>query len=362
MREEMKIVQIIPSFEVAGAEIMCENLIYELIKLGHQVITVSMYNYKSAITDRLENSGVRITYLDKKPGFDLSIYKKISRILKKEKPDVVHTHLYTTKYVFPIASKQGIRVVHTIHSIATKENSFLSRKLNKKYFEKQKAIPVALSDLIKDTIVEEYGISEEDIPVIFNGINLSKCLVKNKYSYNGDFIILHIGRFSKPKNHMGLLRAFSIFKQRYDNVELWLIGDGEKKAEVERFIDHNNLNNSVRFLGIQKDVYTYLHQADIFTLPSNFEGIPMTLIEAMGTGLPIVATAVGGVPNMLDNNSALLVPVDSIAIADAFEKYYLDEKLRTKHGKNALLLSESFSAQLMAKEYVKVYSTGGKRN
>ena len=69
---------------------------------------------------------------------------------------------------------------------------FWFRKLNKKYFEKQKAIPVALSDLIKDTIVEEYGISEEDIPVIFNGINLSKCLVKNKYSYNGDFIILHM--------------------------------------------------------------------------------------------------------------------------------------------------------------------------
>lgn len=95
----MKIVQIIPSFEVAGAEIMCENLIYELIKLGHQVITVSMYNYKSAITERLENSGVRITYLDKNRDLIYLFIKRLVRYLKRKNP-MSYTLIYILQNMY----------------------------------------------------------------------------------------------------------------------------------------------------------------------------------------------------------------------------------------------------------------------
>ncbi len=354
----MNIVQVMPEFGLAGAEIMCENLIYELVKLGHNVTVVSMYDYHSAITQRLEKAGVDIRYLDKKLGFDFSMYNKMRRLLKEIETDVVHTHLYSAQYAIPAATLAGVKHrVHTVHNIAEKENGRLARMLNKFFFKHCHLVPAALSELIRDSIVKEYNIDKDKIPVIYNGIDLSKCQPKTDYAVDGDFKILHIGRFSEQKNHLGLVKAFNDFNGKYPDSELWLIGDGEKKPEIEKYVKDNNLTSKVKFLGLQSDVYSFLHDADIFTLPSNYEGIPMTLIEAMGTGLPIVATAVGGVPDMLNKENSLLVQVDAKKISEAFEKYYLSEDLRKLNGQTARSNANKFSSKTMAEEYCKIYRT-----
>lgn len=353
----MKIVQIMPEFGLAGAEIMCENLVYELIKLGHNVTVVSMYDYHSAITERLEKAGVNIRYLGKKPGLDLSMVGKIRKVLTEVRADVIHTHRYCAQYAVPSAILGGVKYrVHTVHNVAEKENGKLARKLNKFFFKYCHLIPVALSELIRDSIVKEYGISKDRIPVIYNGIDLSKCQTKTDYSVNGSFKILHIGRFSEQKNHIGLLQSFKLFHDNHSNCELWLIGDGEKKLEIENYVAKNNLASNVKFLGLQSNVYDYLHDADVFTLPSNYEGIPMTLIEAMGTGLPIVATAVGGVPDMLtDGVNALVVANDDLCICNSFELLYSDPKKREQFGENAKERAQDFSSKVMGELYVGIY-------
>lgn len=296
-------------------------------------------------------------YLCKKPGPDLSMIRKMRRIFRETDADVIHTHQYCAKYALPAAMLTGVKHrVHTIHNVAEKENAGIDRTLNKFFFKNCHMVPVALSDLTRDSVAEEYRINRDDIPIVYNGIDLGKCIVKNDYSVNGNFKILHIGRFSEQKNHIGLLKAFRIFHERHPDSELWLIGDGEKKAETEEYIKSNGLDRSVKLLGIQSNVYGYLHDADIFALPSNYEGMPMTLIEAMGTGLPIVATAVGGVPDMLDCRSAILTATDESAIAAAFEKYYSDPDLRKTHGMNAKERSIIFSASKMCENYLKIYS------
>lgn len=355
----MKVVQVIPFFGMGGAEIMCESLVYELRKLGHEVVVVSLYNKKTPITTRIEKACAEIRYLDKKAGLDFSMFGKLKKLFEKEKPDVIHSHLYVSKYVFPVAAKMKIRVVHTIHNVAEKENGRLERKLNNFFFKHCHLIPVALSELIRDSIVKEYGINKDKIPVIYNGIDLSKCLPKTDYSIYGNFKILHIGRFSEQKNHVGLLKAFKSFHDNHSDSELWLIGDGEKKAEIERYVIENKLDDSVKFLGLQSNVYGYLHGADMFILPSHYEGIPMTLIEAMGTGLPIVATAVGGVPDMLDQSCAQLVSVDVLTIANAIENYYHDYNLRKTNGEKVLRMSKCFSSETMACKYLDVYHGEG---
>ena len=353
----MKIIQVIPELKLAGAEIMCENLSYELKKLGHEVIVVSLYNTRTSITERLERSGIKVEFLGKKRGFDLSMIFKIKRVLKKEKADAVHTHLHVPKYVIPAAIMAGVKHrVHTVHNIAEKENGKLARSLNMVFFKRFNLRPVALSGLIRESIEQEYKINREHVHVIFNGIDLSKCILKDDYSVTGNFKILHIGRFSEQKNHDGLIEAFELFHKKHPNSELWLIGDGEKRLETELDVVNNGLNEHVKFLGLQSDVYQYLHNADMFTLPSNYEGVPMTLIEAMGTGLPIVATAVGGVPDMLDESSAILTKVDSNEIAEAFERFYLNESLRETCGKSALKCSCNFSSKIMAEKYLHIYN------
>ena len=353
----MKIAQIMPEFGLAGAEIMCENLTYELRKAGHEVVVVSMYDYHSAITERLEQAGVEIRYLGKKPGLDVSMIPKMAKVFRETGAEVVHTHRYCAQYAMPAAMLAGVkRRVHTLHSVAPKENKKAARKLSKFFYHYCNVIPVSLSELVRESVVEEYKLDPGAIPVIFNGINLSKCMPKDDYARTGNLKILHVGRFSEEKNHIGLISAFQKFHANHPDSELWLIGDGKLHPTMEEHARSIGLEQSVKFLGLQSDVYSYMHDADVFALTSNYEGIPMTLIEAMGTGLPVVATRVGGIPDMLDDDSALLVPVDVDAIADAFEKYYCDEVLRQARGLTAARYAVRFSAQVMAENYLKIYS------
>lgn len=353
----MKIAQIMPEFGLAGAEIMCENLTYELVNAGHEVVVVSMYDYHSAITERLEAAGVEIRYLGKKPGMDPSMILKMYRVFRETGVQVVHTHRYCAQYAMPAAMLAGVKHrVHTLHSVAPKENKRMARKLSKFFYHHCNLIPVSLSELVRESVVEEYKLATEAIPMIFNGINLSKCLPKADYAREGNFKILHIGRFSQEKNHIGLLTAFRKFHHNHPDSELWLIGDGPIRPDVEAFAREQGLEQTVKFLGLQSNVYGFMHDADVFALTSNYEGMPMTLIEAMGTGMPIVATRVGGIPDMLDDDSALLVPLDMDQVAEAFEQYYCDEELRRNRGQEAAKHAVRFSAKAMAENYLKLYS------
>ena len=355
----MKILQVIPYFCFGGAETMCENLTYAQIKLGHSVTVVSLYNEQTPISRRMEEAGIRILYLDKKLGLDVSMVPKLVKILGREKPDVVHTHLDVIKYAVAAARLSGIRrCVHTVHNVAEKEAEGRVQKLiNTVYFRLGWSLPVALSPEVQRTIVSFYGMKEEKVPVIYNGVDLSRCLPKTGYELSKPVQLLHIGRFNYQKNHRGLLDAFSLILQKHPNCCLNLLGDGELQQEVEAYARELGIREKVIFHGSQTDVYPYLHDADIFLLPSKFEGMPMTIIEAMGTGLPVVASAVGGVPDMLRNGeSGMLVSQEPRSVADAVLQLLQQEDLRKALGENARKDSNQFSAEHMAEAYCNVYN------
>ena len=167
--------------------------------------------------------------------------------------------------------------------------------------------------------------------------------------------LLHIGRFNAQKNHAGLLNMFRKLKDSHPECRLHLIGDGELRQEMEALAKALGIEDSVRFLGSQSNVYPYLHDADIFVLPSNYEGMPMTIIEAMGTGLPVVAAEVGGIPDMLTNGESGFLTRDEASFLEACEALIADEALRIKLGSQAKLDSCRFSAEYMAQKYCEAY-------
>lgn len=353
----MKIIQVIPTLCMGGAEIMCENLTYELKKLGNEVIVVSMYDKKTPIAERLENAGIDVRYLGKKSGIDFSIFAKLKKLFKDEMPDVVHSHSNAFKYAMIAAQKASVPVcVHTVHNVAEKELGALERTLAKYFYKKQKVIPVALSGLIQETVVKLYDISADFIPVVFNGIDLSKCHKKDSYEIGDTIKVLHIGRFAEQKNHKGLIDAFKLFHSSHPNSVLELIGEGALCDEIKEYVAECDLTDSVCFLGIQSNVYPFITEADIFVLPSLYEGIPITLIEAMATGIPIVATEVGGIPDMLCNGeSAILTSLSSQEISDALIKILDEPLVRKKIGQNAYIASKAFSSKEMAGRYIEIY-------
>lgn len=354
----MKILQVIPYFCFGGAETMCENLTYGLISQGHEVTVVSLYAERTPISERMESAGVRILYLDKKLGLDISMISKLVKIMKQERPDVVHTHLDVIKYAVAAAKLAGVkRCIHTVHNVADKEaEGTLQKIINKTYFKSGWAVPVALSPEVQKTIGEFYGMCRCRIPMIYNGVDLSRCIVKENYKAGTPFTFVHIGRFNEQKNHKGMLEAFRKVLQRYPDCRLDLLGEGELFEEIKAYAETLGIAENVRFLGSSSNIYPHLHDADAFLLPSNYEGMPMTIIEAMGTALPIAATAVGGVPDMLtDGESGLLTPVDVDAVADACIRLVESETLRKRLAENALEESRRFSAEFMAEEYAKQY-------
>lgn len=353
----MKVLQIIPMFKLAGAETMCENLCYALCSQGCNVIAVSLYTEHTPITDRLERAGIRVEYLEKKKGFDFSTIVKLYRLIEKEKPEVVHTHIYAARYALPVAVFcETPSKIHTVHNVAQQEQAKVGKIVNKFLFRHCGVVPVALSEEVKKTVEAVYGIPEQKIPVVFNGIDLSKCQVKEDYTKKKEFKIIHIGRFMDVKNHGLILRSFAQFVKQHPDAKLQLLGEGELRDEMEQLAKSLQIESSVEFAGLQSNVYPWLHNADVFILPSKFEGMPMTLIEAMGTGLPIIASAVGGVPDMLKNQeSALLIEGKEEQLICSLNKIYHDESMRRMLGQNALKKAIEFSSQAMAQKYIEIY-------
>ena len=347
-----------PEFGLAGAEIMCENLCYQLQKSGrYNVIVVSLFKYYSPITERLESAGIKILYLDKKSGLDFSLIFKLYKLMKKYSVTIVHTHRYVMQYAIPAAIMAGVKCkIHTIHNIATKEVDGYRRKLALFFFKKCNVRPVSISPLIQDTVVKEYGIYKEDTPIVYNGSDLNKCFEKKNYAISEPFRFLHIGRFNPQKNHGLIIEAAKVLASEGYNFVISLVGGAGNEKERMEEVSRKGLEDYVKFCGLQSDVYPFLQKCDCFILPSLYEGMPVTLVEAMGCGIPIIASAVGGIPDMLENEvSGLLINPTLNELVDAMKRVIENTCLREKIGKNAKDKSRRFSAENMFEGYDAIY-------
>lgn len=351
----MKILQIMPEFGLAGAERMAESLILELKQLGCEVAAVSLYDFHSAITDNLEANGVKVYYLGKKRGPDLSIPGKLVNVFRKEKPDIVHTHRYVCEYVIPAAILAKVPGrIHTVHNVAEKER--LPKKLQHFFYHFCHVHPVGLSPLVTQSVQQFYKLPPHHVPTIYNGIHMSKTKQKADYCTDGTFHFLHVGRFAEQKNHAAIVRAFAAFHQEHPNADLTFVGSGELFSQVQEQIRSLGMEDVIKTPGQVDNIIELYPQYDAFLLPSLYEGIPITLIEAMSSGMPIIASEVGGIPDMLrHNHSGLLCTSDPDSIAAAMKQLYADEMLRQRLGQQALVDSARFSAQHMAEAYLAFY-------
>lgn len=355
----MKVMQIIPNLCLAGAEVMCTNLAISLKRIGVDVIVVSLFKEETYLTERLRDEKINVLYLNKHLGMDFSIFRKLNLIIRKEHPDVIHTHLYVLPYVFPVALINKIKVFHTVHSVANKEQRFIGRKFAHILFNYFHVIPVALSKKIQETICEEYNLCENRVPIIFNGEDLSLYICKKNYSIKEKIYILHVGRFVETKNQMMIIDALMEFFYEYPCAEIHFLGNcnTELGKECKERVNASDLRDRFYFEGVKGDVSTFFAKADVFILPSLYEGIPMTIIEAMASGLPIIASNRGGIGDMItDGVDGILIEPDKTHFLDALKKLTVNEKLRKFLGLNARKKSMEFDSSSMAREYLKLYS------
>ncbi|MBP1919011.1 glycosyltransferase [Youngiibacter multivorans] len=351
-----KILHILPSFGIGGAEKLVLNLLSKYDKDQFEIEVVCLHSRMNTIYEsELDRIGAKVIYLDKKSGLNIGTIFNLNTLFRKIKPDVIHTHLYTTKYALIPAFLNRIKVrVHTVHSIAEKELNRRDIIIQKLAYRSFGFIPIAISDIVKKSIKTVYKF--EAAPVIYNGVEVSKYYhVDNT---DNDIIrLINVGRFSKVKNHKLLIDAIRLVAVTHKNIKLTLVGDGEERKSIEDLVDRYDLKEIVCFLGVREDIPKLLADSDIFIMSSNWEGLSLAIIEAMASGLPIISTDVGGMSEIVhnDKNGLLVESQDEQGLADAICLLVENYELRKMMSKESKQLSGKYDIENTNNKYQELY-------
>jgi glycosyltransferase involved in cell wall biosynthesis len=367
MKNRIKILQIIPNFGNGGAEVVVKDIL-----MGHdtdhfEMAACSLYPFSgTAIEKELQEADIKVFYLTKKLGPDVGILKGVYDIFNDFKPHVIHTHRYVIRYTLIPSLLCRIPVkIHTIHNIPNKEVDLAGRFIHFFAYHFFNYKPIGVSKNISDYASNYYRI--ENIPYIYNGRRFnsssSKTDLRSKIRKSfdigdDDIVFISVGRFYPQKNYRFLIETFKKVIDRQRNTILLMAGDGELRAELEHFATEIGLSDKVRFLGIRNDIADLLAASDVFVLTSDWEGLPLTVIEAMASGKPVIATAVGGVPELIADglNGILVPPGDGTALAKAMVRMVQDFSSRKKMGElGRTIAQERFDIPNMVKGYSNIY-------
>lgn len=355
----MKILQTIPTLGVGGAELFVLRLSKQLMNQGHEVKVVSFYSKEHAMPvcrKAIEEYGIPVTYLNKHTGIDLSILRVLKEKLDLYKPDIVHTHTLTGLYLLVAKRLYGgeWKQFHTVHSLAQQELPCFHRAGMRYGYKKGHIVPIAISDAVKKSICQVYGLKERQVECIYNGVELDRFKPKAKQCCIDDRIkLIHVGSFTEVKNHALLIEAFARACGKVNkNLYLTLVGDGPLKIQIEQMVASRGLKEKVEFIGNTPDVARYLQAADIFIMPSRYEGLPLAMLEAMATGLPVIATAVGGITDIVKANGLLCHNGDADGLADAIVCLAQDNRLREQMGRLSVKESVKYDFVKTAQNYI----------
>lgn len=356
-----RIMLVIHGLRMGGAEMMVKNLACALHEAGYSVEVVSLHDGDTPVADMIREGGVKVIALKKRNGPDLGVILELKREMERFRPTVVHTHLPVLVYVLPAARiyDSNVKIVHTFHSIATKETrSSLIKAVNRRAFLSGDVLPVALNEEVRDSICKVYDLDDSAIPVVRNGVDLKRFRSVSASRTRGDVLrLLCVARFEDVKNHSLLLRALAILVSEFEGaVELTLVGDGPLRPNIESLVNDLGLSNKVVFAGQQKDTAPYYGRADIFVLVSKYEGLPMSVIEAMAAGLPVVATNVGGLPGIVRPGvNGELVGLDAEEAANAIAQLCREPDVYQSYSEGSAATATEFLSERMMEGYLDLY-------
>lgn len=343
-----------------------ERLIAEVIKnrstaLHYRVLCLVE---GGELVAEIESAGVPVDVLGKKGKIDFSLIPRLKAYFKKHHTVVVHTHLFTADAWARLAAKYASVpcIVSTAHSV----NSWKGPV--------HKAIDWLLA-MVTDRVIAcsatvEVSLREQWIPAnkiltVANGIDLGRidsapAINLEQYRLQeGAPLWCVVGRLNEAKGHSDLLEALALYRDEGHAFSCVFVGEGELQASIEAQISQLKLGDRVKLLGWHPSAIGFIKSADALLMPSRWEGLPMTLLESMAAGTPVVATSVGGIPDVIsDGVNGLLYPAgDAKALMAALHRLQYTEGLANSMAAHAEQHArEHYSAAKVAHEYERLYS------
>ena len=353
----MKICEIIPDLEKrAGAEVFFHSLVKKLASDSSlQIIVILIWDLiDESFIDLINNPRIKFYCCNKhKTGISFKSVRYFKKILNLEKPDVIHTHRSVTLTYFLAFGfkKKRWRYFHTVHNIASKEAKKYEVTLRRLYLKKGIINHIGISDIVSNTIEEVYGLLP--VATIYNGIEI----IKYDYAEEKQYDFICVARFSKQKNHALLIEAFNSYLKKHPDSKLLLVGDGELIEECKDQVRKLQISKNIIFLGHTESAVNLMNKSKCFVLSSIYEGNPISILEAMSVGIPIIAPSVGGIPDVIKNgrNGLLFEPNNVGQLLYSMFRITDDKALNKRIIGNNLNDIKRYSISSCAKEYIGVF-------
>lgn len=362
----MKIVQLVFELAPGGGEKFVVNLSNQLVALGHDVTVMQLRNDETGIDIHFNRQFLadRVNYvnLNLTKGFTFGKAIKVMKAITKINPDVVHTHLNVLPYIYPLTIlKPSIKFVHTLHNIASKEcSNSLQRKLNRLFYIRHLITPVTISNECRQSFIETYRLPSPSM-ILNGGVEIHpspdfdktkaeiasyKCSEKSK-------VFIHVARFNVQKYQDLLIDSFNKLDAEGIDFTLLVLGLYFNSEQAKPLV--SRACKKIHFLGVRPNVGDYLLASDAFVLSSKWEGLPISILEAMAASLPTISTRAGGVPSIIaDGLNGYLSPAIEVNAFVATIKRFIESPLPSEPIYR--LFKEKYSMEACCDEYLKVYN------
>lgn len=348
---------------VGGAERVAVDMVDRFCALGHRVILVSL---TEPTILRPQHPNAEVICLQ--ANHVLHIYStlfQLRNLIAGFQPDVIHAHLFHAILVARLV-RLIVRVPCLITTFHSTNVGSLPRRCVYRVTSSLSDLNTAVSSDVRDQFIEKGAVDARQISVLPNGIptsvfrhynNARSAIAQELHISEDTFMIVAVGRLEAPKDYPNLLRALQMLKEHHPSFVALIVGEGTLRSSLHSLCRELGVEDVVRFVGLRSDIPNFLSAADIFVLPSEWEGLPRVVGEAMACQAAIVATDSGGVRELTGDTAVLVPPRDSRALYVALHRLLLAPRSEREHmGERARQrIIEQFSLEAVISEWLKTY-------
>lgn len=363
----MRILQIINSLGTGGAEKLLLDIVPKYNKLGYTVDVLILWNNNHQFTEALKAMNCcKVMVLNEsdnvKDIYKLGNINSIKKILPQY--DIAHIHLFPAQHFTILAkllSKAPLKLIFTEHNTTNTRLKIKALTPLEKWFYKKLDRLVCITEEIKDIYKKYLGFDESYYEVIFNGVDLEKIKTAKPYQpseihaslNNDDIILTQIAAFRPQKDQKTLIKALEILPPHY---KLLLVGDGDTRAENEQLAITLGLQHRVFFLGQRMDVPALLKSSDVVVLSSHYEGLSLSSIEGLASGVPFIASNVPGLSEIVGGYGLLFDQGDYKKLAELIIQVTTQKELNATITAKCQERAEAFNIDIMVDAHIKLYN------
>ncbi len=356
----MRVLHVITSLRTGGAERLMLDLLPRLRNMGHEVEMLLFDGTRTAYYGELEEKGIEIYALScgASAMHNPLLVWKLRTFLSTHKYDIIHTH-NTPCQLFTAMTSRGETLVTTEHNTTNHRRRWGWYKGADRWMYGKYSHIVCVSQGVKDNLEAQLGDIDltNRIDTITNGIDLDKFMTAQpnrelQERYKDKHILIMVAAFRKQKDQQTLLRAMKLLSEDYI---LLLVGDGERRKECENLARELNVEDKVNFMGFRTDVPSLMATADVLVMSSHWEGCPLSVIEGMAAGLPVVASDVGGLNDTVGEAGMLFPHGNYHRLGQIIRQLCEDKELYTQVAERCKQYAMQFDINRMAREYEQMY-------